>query len=502
MAQELRQQQVQRQVQKLSPQQFLVSKLLELPLTELEQRVQDEVYENIALEESAGETAEGAQEEDSLPDTDDTLEEASDGDDSNDLDELIETEELPVYTSRSREPENDLPIGDTKSFIEELEAQIGEYEVDDRQRTILHFLIGSLDDRGFIDRPLRALSDDLLFTTGLDASIPEIEEALHTLQQFDPCGIGARSLQECLLLQIDHLIEQLDNSEADAHSLRQRETMGRARILVADHFRLFERNERERLAAELHCSEAQLSEAIAAIAKLNPHPGRSLHEAADDRVQTILPDFIVETDHEHSISLTLNTGGIPTLRISEEYATQLKAYQNPAAPLGRSEKEAYTYTRQKVEAARLFIAALRQRQHTLRSTMRAIIELQRPFILSQDETTLRPMRLADVAQRTGLDISTISRVASSKYVLLDGTIYPLKHFFLRTKQSAAGEQVVRTEVEALLQEIIDGEDKQRPLSDDQLQRLMSQRGVVISRRTVAKYRNAMKIPTAPLRRQS
>lgn len=486
--QELRQQQVQRQVQKLSPQQFLVSRLLELPLTGLEQAVQDEVYDNIALEEGKDEPTD-TQEPEETPDED-----SNEHDEEPERDDLLEegdSDELPVYTARQSPPENDIPIGDTKSFIDELEAQIGEFEVTARQRAIITYLIGSLDDRGFIDRPLARISDDLLFATGLDVSVEELEEALHVLQQFDPCGIGARSLQECLLLQIDKR-----SAEEEGPAFWQR-----PRTIIADHFRLFERNERERLMQQLGCTADELRQAFTAIAKLNPHPGRSLHEAADDRVQTIIPDFIVETDHERSIALTLNTGGIPALKVSEEYLAQLKAYQNPTAPLSRGEKEAFTYTRQKVEAAQMFIKALHQRQRTLRNTMRAIIELQRPFFLSQDEALLRPMRLIDVAERTGLDISTISRVANSKHVMLDGTIYPLKYFFLRAKQGASGEMVMRNKVEVLMQELIDSEDKQSPLSDEQLQQLLSQRGEHISRRTVAKYRNAMKIPTASMRKQ-
>lgn len=481
--QELRQQQVQRQVQKLSPQQFLVSRLLELPLSDLEQAVQDEVYDNIALEEGKDESE--------LPEQPDGDEPDNDERERDDLLEEGDSDELPVYTARQSPRENDIPIGDTKSFIDELEAQIGEYDVSPRQRAIITYLIGSLDDRGFIERPLARISDDLLFATGLDVGVSELEDALAVLQQFDPCGIGARNLQECLLLQIDRRAAE---QEGPAY-------WQRPRTIIADHFRLFERNERERLLQEMGCSEDELRQAFAAIAKLNPHPGRSLHEGADDRVQTIIPDFIVETDHERTIALTLNTGGIPTLKVSEEYAARLKAYQNPAAPLSRNEKEALTYTRQKVEAAQMFINALRQRQRTLRDTMRAIIDLQRPFFLSQDDTLLKPMRLVDVAGRTGFDISTISRVANSKYVSLDGTIYPLKRFFLRTKQGASGEIVLRNKVEALMQELIDNEDKRHPLSDEQLQHLLSQRGEHISRRTVAKYRNAMKIPTAPLRKQ-
>ena len=500
-AQNLTQEQVQRQVQRLTPQQFLVSQLLEMPLTELEQRVRDELYDNVALEEGRDE-ADCANEDNPDNPADDPLDDpAAEGNTNTDIEETGAEDDLPVYTPKANaDNDNDLPIGDTRSFIDELTAQIAEYDVNARQRAIIEYLIGSLDDRGFIDRPLASLSDDLLFTADIDVSVSELEEALATLQQFDPCGIGARDLRECLLLQIDRQMATLDDSEANPDRLREYTLWGMARKIIAEHFRLFERNEQERLVQQLGCTAEQLREVFARIARLNPHPGRSLHEAADDRAQTIVPDFFVETNREHGISLTLNTRGIPSLRVCEEYQRQMTACQSGTAQLSHAQREAYTFTRQRVQSARMFISAVRQRQQTLRSTMRAIIELQREFFLTQDDATLRQLRLVDVAERTGLDISTVSRVVNSKYVALDGTLYPLKHFFLRTKQGAQGEQVMRNKVQALLRELIDTEDKHAPLSDEQLTQLLSSRGEVVSRRTVAKYRNAMKIPTANLRK--
>lgn len=520
----------QRQVQHLSPQQYLVSKLLEMPLTDLEQRVRDEMYENIALEEGRGERTE-ADSPDAADsnDSDDSIEseesnesedsieamesnesmEEMDSADAIDADDSLESDALPIYTPNStRDVETDIPIGDTRSFIEDLEAQIAEFDVDEEQRPLIEYLIGSLDDRGFIDRPLSSIADDLLFRHNIRTDEAALEKALHTLQQFDPVGIGARDLRECLLLQIDRQLADLNEEnetlqEEYAQTILQsrREVLLLARRILADYFSLFERNETERLADEMGVSLQALRTAIAAIAKLNPHPGRSLHEAADDRVQTIVPDFIVDTDHESSISLTLNHGEVPALHVSADYVDQLKHYQQTQAKLSRSERDAYVYTKQKVEAAQMFIAAIRQRQQTLTSTMRAIIALQRTFFLTQDEWTLRPMRLRDVAERTGLNLSTISRVINSKYVLLDGVLYSLKYFFLRTKLNAEGEEINRMEVYPMLREIIEKEDKRNPLSDSQIVALLHAKGQVISRRTVAKYRNLMKIPAANMRKR-
>lgn len=510
----LRQTAEQRQVQRLSPQQYLVSKLVELPLTDLEQRVRDELYENVALEEGHGEPSV------SDPDTPDEAEpqdeageepdaEEADSPDAQDALDTLDSDDLPIYApGASGGQDAEIPIGDTRSFIEDLEAQIGDFDVDETQRALIEYLIGSLDDRGFIDRPLANIADDLLFRHNIRTDEAALRQALHTLQQFEPAGIGARDLRECLLLQIDRQLADMENGDETMREetpatdrAERRSLLLLERRVLADHFDLFQRNETERLATALGLPLPSIRTAIAAIARLNPHPGRSLHEAADDRVQTIVPDFIVDTDHESSISLTLNHGEVPALRVSADYVEQLRSYQSRQSKLSRPERDAYIYTKQKVEAAQLFVSAIRQRQQTLTSTMRTIIALQRKFFLTQDEGTLRPMRLRDVAERTGLNLSTISRVVNSKYVLLDGILYALKFFFLRTKQNAEGDVINRMDVFPLMRSLIEQEDKRAPLSDSQLAKLLSQHGQVISRRTVAKYRNELKIPAANLRKR-
>ena len=512
-------QQTQRQLQKLSPQQYLVAKLVELPLTDLEQRVKDEVFENIALEEghdSADEfdTNDNAENQDdfdaSREESDDEFDPSTDNEDADieysEAPSDYGNDELTNYSQKAstREEGSEIPIGDTRSFIEDLQAQISEYEVTDKQRELIEYLIGSLDERGFVDRSLVQISDDLLFDHNVQASVSELEDVLAILQLFEPCGIGARNLRECLLLQIDRQLQSDDLADEASLSAQQKATRNLLlleRRIIADHFDLFERNDPERLAQRLDISPERLRLAIAAISKLNPHPGRSLHEAADDQAQTIIPDFIVETDHESSISFMLNMGKIPALRVSSEYAQQLDAYQKMSEKLSRSQRDAFIYTRQKVESARMFIAAIKQRQNTLISTMKAIIAFQRDFMLTQDDDLLHPLRLQDVAERTDLDISTISRVVNSKYVRLDGTLYPLKYFFLRSKTNAEGDLIMRTKVFPLIRDIINEEDKLNPLSDERIAELLQQKGQKISRRTVAKYRDEMDIPPAKFRKR-
>ena len=474
--------------------------MLELPLTDLEQRVRDELYENVALEEGKDpEQQDNGENADFSDGTDESIGENTSGEGVQDDDFIGLDEELPVYTGKTVvSPDAEVPIGDTRSFIDDLEAQIADYDVTDHQRQLISYLIGSLDDRGFVERPLRNIADDLLFNHNVETDEHELEAALHVLQQFDPPGIGARSLQECLLIQLDRqqLLSAARQSDKNTLALWQLE-----RKIIADHFGLFSRNDMARLAEALQVGNDQLRQAIHAISRLNPHPGRSLHEAADDRAQTIVPDFVVETDHESTVSFTLNAGEVPPLRVSEDYLRQLKHYQQSAKTMSRSQHEAFLYTKQKVESAQMFISAIQQRQHTLVSTMQAIISFQRTFLLSQDEADLQPLRLNDVALRTGLNISTISRVINSKYALVDGTVYPLKYFFLRTKSNADGKEIAKTKIYPLLRDIVDNEDKNNPLSDEQISVLMRERGEAISRRTVAKYRDELNIPVAALRKK-
>ncbi len=483
-------QQVERQLQKLTPQQLMVAKLVELPVVELEERVKTEVYDNVALEEG----------HDDNDNSEDLNEEEHFGDEPNgssqesNLDGQYDDDEMPVYTpSSGRSADEEIPIGDTKSFIEDLKRQMYDFDLTDRQQELVEYLIGTLDDRGFIDRSLQGISDDLLFNFNIDAGVNELEDVLHILQKFEPAGIGARDLKECLLLQIDRKLSEQNGNESKA-------ILNLERVIVEKYLEMVQRKQVDQLASLLNVSKQDIQCALEGISKLNPHPGLALSESSEDRAQTIIPDFIIDTSPEGDISIELNNGEIPQLRVSPEYEMQLKAYQKVGNKMTKSQQQAFEYTKQKVEGAKMFIDSIRQRQRTLFVTMKAIVDFQRNFILTQDESTLKPMRLIDIAEQTKLDLSTISRVRKSKYALIDGNLYPLDFFFLRVRTNAEGETLEHKEIKQKIQELIDAEDKDQPLSDQKIAEMLNKQKLNISRRTVAKYRSEMGIPATTERR--
>lgn len=497
MPQTLTQTQVMRTEQqlRLSQQQLQLVRLLEMPIAEFEQRVKKELMENPALEEGASEPRDEEKMGDSIGenssnDTGDDPYGDSDGESQVDL-SAYGDDDLPVYAPGGRgEERNDLPVGDSGSFIEYLEAQTMNYDLSEDEVTILKFLIGSLDNRGFIDRPLAAIADELAFKEYLYVTEQDVERVLHILQSFDPAGIGARSTQECLLLQIDR---QLADEEAPVSDLK-RQVLHMERDIIANHYDLFINKNKERLKSRLGISSVQVDALFADVKKLNVNPGFALSESASGRVQTQIPDFIVETDPDGGIQMRLNSGEVPRLHVSRDYLEQAKVFQARPDKLTRSEKEGLLYTRQKIEAAQMFIESIKQRRRTLYETMSAIIDLQRTFFLTKDEGDKVRLVLEDVAKRSGYDVSTVSRVCSSKCALLDGRIYPLSDFFKLTRKNAVGEEVDGRRVREMLQEIVDGEDKQAPYSDDKIVELMKKRGVTLARRTIAKYRGELGIP--------
>ena len=503
MPQTLTQTQTQRAEQqlRLSQQQLQLVKLLEMPIAEFEQQVKKELMENPALEEGAPENGEEAKTDDfgSETDANDTGVDAY----TDEVGEALATlsaysdDDLPVYApGGEREERQDFLIGDSGSFIEFLEAQMMNYDLSDDDERILRYLIGSLDSRGFIDRPIATLAEELAFKEYLYVSEQDVERVLHVLQTFDPAGIGARSTQECLLLQIDRQLEAADRPVSE---LKQK-VLQLERKLVADHYDLFINRNKERIKNKMGLTTAMVEALFDDIKKLNVNPGFALSESPTDRVQTQIPDFIVETDPDGTIEMRLNSGEVPRLHVSDDYLNQLKTYQAKPAALTRSEKEGMIYTKQKIDAAQMFIESVKQRRRTLYETMKAIIELQRTFFLTKDEDDKVRLVLEDVAKKSGYDTSTISRVCSSKCALLDGRIYPLYQFFKLTRKNAAGEEIDGRQVRAMLKEIIDGEDKKAPYSDDKIVELMKQRGMVLARRTVAKYRTEMGIPAVNSRR--
>jgi RNA polymerase sigma-54 factor len=477
------QSQVQQQVQTLSPQQILVVKLLELPAVELEDRVRAELLENPALEEGKEETA-----------VDDLSENADNDQSDNEYDSLgdyLTEDDIPDYKLQERnkskgEQAEEIPFSDTTSFYETLQEQLRERNLTEHQQALAEYLIGSLDDDGLLRKTLDSISDELAIYAGVDAKEQELEEVLSIIQDFDPPGLGARSLQECLLIQI---------KRKEPSSLQQTELS-----IIEKCYEEFTRKHWDKIIQRLNLSEEEFEAAINEITKLNPRPGSSLGEVIGRNMQQIVPDFIVETFDDGSIVLSLNNKNMPELRMSREFNDMLQEHIYNKANQTKESKEAMLFLKQKMDAAQGFIDAIKQRQNTLQTTMEAIIDLQRPFFQEGDESLLRPMILKDVAERTGLDISTISRVSNSKYVQTNFGIYSLKYFFSDGYTTEDGEEMSVREIRRILKECIDNENKKKPLTDDELADILKEKGYPIARRTVAKYRQQLNIPVARLRK--
>ncbi len=489
--------QTQQQIQTLSPQQILAVKLLELPAVELEDRVRAELLENPALEEGKEATADNDYADDT-PDTE--TESPEDGGDTgyDSLGDYLTEDDIPDYklqeNNRSRDdrPE-EIPFSDTTSFYETLKEQLGEHDLSEHQRTLAEYLIGSLDDDGLLRKSLDSISDELAIYAGIETTPQELEEALHVIQSFDPPGLGAQSLQECLLIQIRRKMEQQPKG-ADLSLLKAEEA------IVADCYEEFTRKHWDKIQQKLGIGEDLCEQAIREVCRLNPRPGASMGETIGKNMQQIVPDFLVDTYDDGTISLTLNNRNVPELRMNRDFTEMLEEHTKNRANQSKESREAMMFLKQKIDAAQGFIDAIKQRQNTLLTTMQAIIDLQRPFFQEGDESLLRPMILKDVAERTGLDISTISRVSNSKYVQTNYGIYPLKFFFNDGYTTESGEEMSVREIRRILKECIDNEDKKKPYTDDELTEILKQKGYPIARRTIAKYRQQMNIPVARLRR--
>ena len=490
------------QLQRLTPLQLLHAGLVELPVAGLEERVKRELYENDALEEGR-DVADNS--------SDDVLfgdDSAGDGDfdaggddvlsvDGIDSDYAAGDDELPVYVSNSSgRGSSDFVIGDTDSLIDDLMQQVSEYDLTDHKKAILTYLIGSLNDNGFMDRDLYSVEAELGYKMGVDTDEEEILEVLKILQEFDPPGIGARNLRECLLIQINRQIRSTHSDDIVKLELLRLE-----RQIVDECHDLLVNNNADKIAQRTGVSVMRANVAMEGIKRLNPRPGMALSESASDRSQTVVPDFIIETDGEGGISFTLNDGYVPALRVDKCFEREFLEGQERYAGMNQRERDAFAYRKQKVESARMFIDAIAMRRRTLYVTMKAIVELQREFFLTQDDTKIKPMILRDVAEKTNLDESTVSRVKSSKYALVDGHVYPLDHFFLRARVNSKGDLVFGHKVMQMIREIIDSEDKLAPYSDEKLVELLLEKGQDIKHRTVTKYRNQMGIPPARLRKK-
>ena len=492
------QKQEQKQVLSFSQQQLLQAQLTELPITQLIERVNTEMNDNPALEIGAEppEFPEGPDypEHPDSPDAPDDYESEREREERQTaLDEALQSigrddEDLPVYQGGNNigEEREEMVYGESISFYDQLKEQMYLVNLTEREQAVMEYLIGSLDDDGLLRKPLDAISEELAVYHGIDTTAQEIEHVLLQLQQLDPPGIGARSLQECLLLQI----ERRDDSRA-------KELMKR---VITDYFEAFTKKHWDRIKTSLKLSDLQAKALFGELRRLNPKPGASMGETIGRSLQQITPDFIVDTGDDGTVTFTLNQGEMPELKVSQSFADSMKEYQQGKEHISRQQKEALLYIKRKVDAAQNFIEAIRMRRHTLTVTMRAIIQLQRQFFLDGDEASLRPMILKDVAEKTGLDLSTVSRVSNSKYAQTRWGTFPLRYFFSDSYTTGQGEELSTRQIKAALRDIIDAEDKRKPLSDDALMQKMAEQGFPIARRTVAKYREQLGIPVARLRK--
>jgi len=483
----LKQQLQLKQQQKLSPLQMQVIKLTELPVIELEERIKQELEDNPALEE-------GLEPTDDATDFDDdyaSQDEANISQEDIALGDYMNDEEMPDYQMRdtnrqSASKQEEIPFSVASSLHEYLIEQLGECELKAEDEKIAEYIIGNIDDSGYLDRSLSAISDDLIFQQNIDVTVSKLEELLKVIHDFEPAGIGARNLQECLLLQL----ARKEQNQTTAISID----------IITNYFDEFSKRHYDKILKHLNIDEAQLKEVIQEITTLNPKPGNNWGDSLETTLSTIIPDFIVET-YNGELLLSLNNRNVPDLRVSREYADMMKGYADNRESMSNDSKNAVLFVKQKLDSARWFIEAIKQRQDTLQRTMKAIMDLQYDFLLTGDEAQLRPMILKDVAERTGYDISTISRVSNSKYVQTNFGVYSLKYFFSESMQTDTGEEISSREVKAILKDCIENEDKKKPLTDDRLSEILKEKGYIIARRTVAKYREQMNLPVARLRKE-
>lgn len=481
--------------QKLSPQQIQFIKLLQIPTAELKARIEEELEINPALEEG--------REREEKDDTDNEYEleneygsETGEDDQENDnsdkddisIDDYLSDEDLSGYKmygdGNFKEEEKEMPLPMTSSLTDNLMMQLGFLGLDKKQEVIAKHLIGSIDNDGYIRRPVEAIVNDLAFTQNIETNENEVENILLEIQTFDPPGIAARNLKECLLIQLKRKTDHNPRNEV-------------AIKLLLHCFEEFTKKHYDKIQKKLDISDKTMKEVVEIITRLNPKPGGLTED--DLKGHYIIPDFIL-VNNNNKLELSLNTRNAPELRINHSYAEMLDAYSK-SKKKDRNARETISFVKQKLDAAKWFIDAIKQRQQTLLKTMNAIIEFQYDFFLSGDESKFKPMILKDIADKINMDISTISRVANSKSIQTDFGIYPLKYFFSEGISTEAGEDVSSREVKHMLKKMVDEENKKKPLSDDKLEKLLKAQGYQIARRTVAKYREQLNIPVARLRKK-
>lgn len=487
----------QKLLQKLSPQQILLMKLLQIPTMALEQRIKQEVEENPALEVLEGEEGEAGEDEykegdldENGPGEDEDGEEfmESSKEDEFDITDYMDEDDIPSYRllANNQSPDEErreIPFADNISFQDLLVSQLGLRSLTEKQRQIGMTIIGNLDDAGYLQRDLTAMVDDLAFSQNIHATREELLEVLRIIQEFDPPGVAARNLQECLVIQLKRKEEQS-------------EEISLAITILEKYFTEFIKKHYDKILRKSRASEEELKGAMTEILRLNPKPGDTLAEGTST-AQYVIPDFMIR-NIDGDLELSLNSRNMPELRLSRPFQEMLRTYGDTSK---RKNREALMFVKQRLDSAKWFIDAIRQRQHTLAVTMQAIMEYQREYFVTGDETKLKPMILKDIAEMVQLDISTISRVANSKYVQTPFGTFLLKSFFSESMQKESGEEVSTREIKKILSDCIGAEDKNKPLTDEQLTDILKEKGYNIARRTVAKYREQLDIPVARLRKE-
>lgn len=488
---------------KINPLQIQLIKLLELPTYQLEQRIKEELESNPLLEEGDDAPEMEAEQEyetggeddydESQPD-DDREEGVSENDDFSLEDYISDDDDVPDYrlsaSNMSKDDDSkDFVFSQGASFRESLIAQLGMRNLSDFDRNVAEYIIGNIDEDGYLRRDVENIVDDLAFGIGIEITDAEVLRLLSIIQEFEPPGVGARDLKECLLLQVLHKLMESPNNPV----------LQDARQILEECFEEFSRKHYEKISRRLKLTDARLKEAMDEILKLNPKPGGTVSDASGGHeAEKIIPDFTLDlVDGE--LQLSLNSGNIPELRLNKSYLNMLDQYQT--GQHSKAKKDVVSFVKYKLNSAKSFIDAVQQRNNTLMLTMTAIVQFQKQFFLTGDENMLKPMILRDIADITGLDVSTISRVSNSKYIQTWFGIYALKDFFTGSMQTTSGEEVSTGELKNMLKSIIDGEDKKKPLTDDELVELMEKKGYQIARRTIAKYRQMLDIPVARLRRE-
>ena len=458
--------------QKLSPQQIQMIKLLELPTMQLEQRIKQEIEENIVLEEE-----ERSEEEEPQQIS---------------VEEYLREDDTPSYKSRINNYSKDdrqrpVYLTEGRSLQEYLVEQLGYRNLSERDMRLAVYLIGSIDEDGYLRRDLESVADDIAFSVGIETTAEELERLLNVIHELEPAGVGARNLRECLLLQMEQM------------PVRTR-ARRLARRILTNYFDEFVKKHYEKLMTRLQVSEEDFREAIGEIKRLSPKPGNLYTEGGTDTTPYIIPDFILDY-HDGQFDLSLNSYNVPEVRVNRRYTEMIREMVAPDGTVREKDREAIQFVKNKIDSAKWFISAIKQRHDTLMRTMQTILDYQTEYFRDGDRSKLRPMILKDIADRTGLDVSTISRVVNSKYVQTQFGIILLKSLFSEAMQTESGEEVSSYEIKNILQECIDEEDKRKPLTDETLMDILNAKGYRIARRTVAKYREMLGIPVARLRKQ-